>query len=164
MSVRVLLFRPFLSRFFAHPRSLALAACLATTAVGLAADGAWLTKVPAADRARANPYARQPEAAAAGANLYRSNCARCHGDNAEGHGSRPPLRSPRIAGATDGQLAWLLKNGNAYHGMPGWGALPEQQRWQLVAFVRSLNSPAPVPFAIPAPPPSISPVNGGLQQ
>jgi hypothetical protein len=59
------------------------------------------------------------------------------------------LKSDRIAKASDGDLAWLLKNGNPYRGMPGWGALPEQERWQLVAFVRSLNA-APASTATPS--------------
>ena len=108
-----------------------------------AANGAWLKKVPAADHARVNPLAGNAEAVTSGANLFANNCAKCHGTNAVGKGSRPSLKSDRIAGTTDGDLAWLLKNGNPYKGMPGWGALPEQERWQLVAYVRSLNAAAP---------------------
>jgi mono/diheme cytochrome c family protein len=105
-----------------------------------AADGSWLKKVPAADHARVNPVAGDAATIAAGANLFANNCAKCHGAAGAGKGSRPPLKSARIAGATDGDLAWMLKNGNPFKGMPGWGALPEQERWQLVAYVRSLNA------------------------
>jgi len=108
-----------------------------------AANGSWLKHVPPADRARTNPYASDASAAAAGRNLFLNNCARCHGQNAEGKGSRPSLKSPRIAAATDGELAWLLKNGEEFKGMPGWGALPEPERWQLIAYLRSLNTPTP---------------------
>lgn len=104
------------------------------------ADGSWLNKVPQVDRARVNPYAAQPEAIAAGHNLFLNNCAKCHGDNAAGKGSRPALRSERIRNATDGDIAWLLKNGNAFKGMPRWSGLPEQERWQIVAYIRSLNN------------------------
>lgn len=106
-----------------------------------AADGSWLKKVPQADRERVNPYAGQAEAVSAGANLFRNNCAKCHGPNAEGKGSRPSLRSERLAAATDGDIAWIVKNGQSFKGMPGWGGLPEQMRWQLVAYLRSLNPP-----------------------
>jgi mono/diheme cytochrome c family protein len=110
-----------------------------------AANGAWLKKVPQADRARVNPYAGNPDALAAGKNLFLENCAKCHGENAEGKGSRPSLKSDRIKNATDGDLAWLLKNGNPYKGMPIWAGLPEQERWQIIAYLRSLNtSPAEV--------------------
>jgi mono/diheme cytochrome c family protein len=112
-------------------------ACLA------AANGSWLKNVPQADRVRTNPYANNPDAVAAGRNLFANNCAKCHGKNAEGKSSRPSLKSARIQAATDGELAWLIKNGEAYKGMPGWGALPEPQRWQIVAYLRSLNTTGP---------------------
>ncbi len=115
-------------------------ALLATSMMCLAkATGSWLKKVPNADRARRNPYAGSPEAVAAGANLFRDNCAQCHGGNAEGKGSRPSLRSERVQNATDGEIAWLLKNGNAFKGMPNWSGLPQQERWQIIAYLRSLN-------------------------
>jgi mono/diheme cytochrome c family protein len=115
-------------------------AIVAVSAVSFAkANGKWLEKVPSADKTRVNPYAEQPDAVAAGRNLYVANCAHCHGQNAEGKGSRPALKSERIRTATDGDLAWLLKNGEVYKGMPRWSTLPEQQRWQIVAFIRSLN-------------------------
>jgi mono/diheme cytochrome c family protein len=114
--------------------SMASMACFAK------ANGSWLKKVPTADRVRVNPYAGQPDAIAGGGHLYQNNCAHCHGENAEGRGSRPSLRSERIMDASDGDLAWLLKNGEAFKGMPVWGALPEQERWQIVAYIRSLNA------------------------
>jgi mono/diheme cytochrome c family protein len=104
------------------------------------ADGSWLKKVPENDRARVNPYANDPTAVAAGANLFRNNCAKCHGQEGVGKGSRPALKSDRIEHATDGEIAWILKNGEPYKGMPIWGSISDQQRWQLVAYVRSLNT------------------------
>lgn len=104
------------------------------------ADGSWLKKVPEADRSRTNPYAGDPSAVAAGKNLFEANCAHCHGKNAEGKGSRPNLHSDRLRNASDGEISWLLKNGSVFKGMPGWGGLPEQERWQLVAFIRSMNT------------------------
>ena len=107
-----------------------------------AADGSWLKKVPQADKERVNPYAGQADAVAAGENLFRNNCAKCHGANAQGKGSRPSLISERLAGATDGEIAWIIKNGQSFKGMPSWGGLPEQMRWQIVTYIRSLNPPA----------------------
>lgn len=127
--------------------SLASGAFLLASAVLLlgAADGGWLRRVPAADRARSNPLAGQAQTAAAGARLYASACSRCHGAQAEGRGDRPPLVSRRVAAASDGELAWLLKNGDPWHGMPNWSALPENERWQLVAYLRQINqTPNPV--------------------
>lgn len=103
------------------------------------ADGSWLKKVPQADRERVNPYTGKAAAEQAGENLFLNNCAHCHGEHAAGKGSRPSLRSERIRSATDGEIAWLLKNGNMFKGMPSWGGLPEAERWQIVAYIRSLN-------------------------
>ena len=114
-------------------RSLILAVWLATSVLCFAkADESWLKKVPQTDRERVNPYAGNQEAATAGKNLFHNNCAKCHGDNAEGKGSHPSLKSERVMNATDGELAWILKNGVVFKGMPRWGGLPEQERWQIV--------------------------------
>jgi mono/diheme cytochrome c family protein len=109
-----------------------------------AANGAWLKKVPASSRAMVNPVAAQPDAIAAGQNLYQNNCAQCHGADGNGRGRRPPVHSARIAGTTDGDLFWLLKNGQPFRGMPSWARLPEGQRWQIVAYLRSIQ-PSPSP-------------------
>jgi len=101
-------------------------------------DGKWLHRVPDEDRARANPFATQPQATAAGKVLFSENCAKCHGADANGLHNRPSLRSERIRHASDGELAWMLKNGNPYKGMPPWSSLPEQQRWQIIAYLRTL--------------------------
>lgn len=106
-----------------------------------AANSGWLKKVSEADRERVNPYAGNAEAIAAGQNLYRENCAKCHGEHAEGHSRRPALKSGRLSSVTDGDIAWMLKNGQMFKGMPSWGGLPEQERWQIVAYLRSLNPP-----------------------
>jgi mono/diheme cytochrome c family protein len=108
-----------------------------------AANGAWLKKVPASDHAMVNPVATHPDAVAAGSNLYKNNCAQCHGADGNGRGSRPAVRSARIAGTTDGDLYWMLKNGQPFRGMPSWAKLPEGQRWQIVAYLRSIQSPPP---------------------
>ncbi len=112
---------------------------------GSKSDGSWLKKVGESDRQRTNPFAGNAEAVAAGRNLFLNNCAKCHGQNATGKGSRPSLRSERLQHATDGEIAWILRNGNPYKGMPSWGGLPEQERWQIVAYLRSLNATSAEP-------------------
>ena len=106
---------------------------------GAAGDGVWLSRVPNAQRGRANPLADDPRAAAAGQKLFGDNCAKCHGKNAEGKGRKPALRSERVREASPGELEWLLTNGSLRNGMPSWSRLPEQQRWQLIAFLKSLR-------------------------
>jgi mono/diheme cytochrome c family protein len=132
-------------------RSTVLAMLAASAALLLAADKSWLQKVPSADRARVNPYAGGSEAVSAGRNLFVENCAHCHGENAEGLYGRPSLRSERVARATDGELAWLLRNGSLRKGMPSWITLPEPERWQIIAYLRGLSPDASA--AAPAPHP-----------
>jgi mono/diheme cytochrome c family protein len=103
-----------------------------------AADGSWLKRVPQQDHIRPNPYADNKDAVAAGGILFERNCAPCHGKTADGIGSRPSLRSTRVQTATDGELHWLLTNGDLRHGMPSWSRLPDAQRWQIVRYLRSL--------------------------
>ena len=118
----------------------ALAAALIFAAVAYAsADGSWLKRVPDRDRARTNPFAGQKDAIAAGARVFEDHCAKCHGADAEGRGKKPSLRSSRVQSATDGEIFWLLRNGNLGKGMPTWSKLPEDTRWQVIAYVKSLG-------------------------
>jgi mono/diheme cytochrome c family protein len=129
------------SAFARRGAGLALA-FVALAAFAFAADGAWLNRVPAAARARQNPMDQRPDSVEAGRRLYSDHCASCHGSEAQGNGRRPALVSPRIHEATDGELAWLLENGNLRKGMPSWSKLPDERRWQIIAYLRSLNSGA----------------------
>jgi mono/diheme cytochrome c family protein len=108
----------------------------------MAAAGAdWMTQVPARDRLKTNPYRDQAQAVQAGRLLFEEHCAECHGDNAQGKKKRPSLRTTRIqSDATEGDLHWLLVNGNIRHGMPSWSKLPDPQLWQLVTYLRSLRT------------------------
>jgi mono/diheme cytochrome c family protein len=105
-----------------------------------AADGTWLKKVPADYHSKVNPLAGQPAAIAGGAVLFADRCARCHGEDATGRGKHPSLRSERVQlQATEGDIFWLLKNGNLRRGMPTWSAMPEPSRWQIIAYLKSLG-------------------------
>lgn len=86
-----------------------------------------------------NPYHGQEQAVLSGRKLFHQYCAQCHGDNAEGLGKAPPLRSPSVQQAPEGVLYWFLKNGKLRAGMPSWSGLPPQQRWQIVSFLKSLR-------------------------
>lgn len=112
-----------------------LAAVLAFASAG---DGAWLSAVPAKEHNRANPYTGNGEAALAGAKLFENHCAACHGADAQGKGRKPGLHSGRIRNAAAGDLQWLLTNGSLKNGMPSWARLPQQQRWQIVTYLKTL--------------------------
>ncbi|MGZ4787282.1 MAG: c-type cytochrome [Terriglobales bacterium] len=113
---------------------------LALAAWAGSGDGQWLARVPAKDAARTNPLAHDSQAKAAGALLFEQHCASCHGEDAHGKENKPNLHSEHVAAATPGQLFWLLTNGSLKNGMPSWSRLPEQQRWAVVAYLKSLDS------------------------
>ncbi len=89
---------------------------------------------------KVNPMAGDSRAQRAGAKLYERECAECHGAGAQGIGKAPSLRQPHIAKAAPGALNWVIVNGAVFHGMPSFAHLPEPQRWQIVTFLRSLNT------------------------
>lgn len=98
-----------------------------------------IAQAPAKTRTWKNPYDSQPGAIDAGAKLYRQHCAECHGDDARGIGHAADLHSTGVQNATPGELAWFLRNGNLASGMPSWSGLPEQRRWQIVSYLKTLN-------------------------
>ena len=99
-----------------------------------------LTKAPRKAVARRNPLVGDPDAVAAGANLFDQHCAECHGELAEGGRKGPSLRAGPVQQATPGTLFWILTNGVVRRGMPVWSKLPEPQRWQLVSYLKSLSA------------------------
>jgi mono/diheme cytochrome c family protein len=121
--------------------ALALLLLLVPLAVGFgAADGSWLKNVPAHDHERTSPYHDQADAIAAGRRIFLDRCSHCHGESAEGTKKRPPLKSERVQlQASEGDLHWLLVNGNMRKGMPSWARLPDQQLWQVIAYLKSLQ-------------------------
>ena len=120
-----------------------LAAVALTLSAFAVANGAWLARVPAKDHERQNPYHGQQDAVAAGQLIFLDHCAQCHGKDAMGTKKRPPLRSDRVQQqATEGDIHWLLVNGNMKKGMPSWAKLPDQQLWQVITYVKSLGTPA----------------------
>lgn len=112
---------------------------LAVLAFGVA-DGSWMRHVPAKDHDRKNPYEGQADAVAAGRLVYEDHCSKCHGENAQGTKKRPSLRSARVQQeATEGDLHWLLVNGNMGRGMPSWSKLGDPQIWQTIRYLKSLG-------------------------
>lgn len=108
-------------------------------AVAVAASSQW-DRVPVKDHARTNPLAGNAEATTSGALVYREHCQQCHQVNAEGDGRKhPSLHSSQVRAATDGDLEWFLRQGDLRHGMPSWSSLPQAQRWQVIAYLRSIQ-------------------------
>lgn len=119
------------------PATLFLAACAALAA---GAAHAHFDRVPARDHERVNPLAANAQAIAAGHGLYMDHCAQCHKADARGDGrKKPSLRSETVRGASDGDLEWFLRQGDLRHGMPSWSSLPQEQRWEVIAYLRTLR-------------------------
>jgi glucose/arabinose dehydrogenase len=127
-----------------------------------AADASNFHDAPTAASSVANPYAGQASAAKAGAALYAKNCASCHGLAGQGTGNIPSLTHGATQQATDGALFWFITKGSANNGMPSWAALPAQQRWQIVSYLKTLPTAKPeqtaqnasIPSTITTPPPT----------
>jgi len=124
-----------------------LAVSLATGALAilwflpaLRAQNASFHNAPASAKELKNPYQGQqlPRAKA----LFHLRCARCHGENGEGSGNIPALANGHAQSATDGEIFWYVTKGDVNNGMPAWGNLPKQQRWQIVTYVKTTLSGA----------------------
>src|ERR1700752_3497499 len=58
-----------------------------------------LAKVPDKARARRNPLEHDPDAVAAGQNLFEQHCSECHGSAGYGTRKAPSLRAPEVLNA-----------------------------------------------------------------
>ncbi|HXZ33006.1 MAG TPA: PQQ-dependent sugar dehydrogenase [Terriglobales bacterium] len=75
----------------------------------------------------------------AGKQLYAARCSRCHGRNAEGSGNVPALVDGVLESVSEGEVFWFITNGDNKNGMPSFASVPNQQRWQLVTYVKALG-------------------------
>lgn len=95
-------------------------------------------RIPSAAHVMENPFANRSEAVLAGKKLFKRHCAECHGADASGSERGPNLRVAELRDATHGDFFWMIRNGNLKKGMPSWSRLPDQQIWQLVAYLKTL--------------------------
>lgn len=107
-------------------------------------SGEWVAP-KSADQLK-NPYKGNAEATAEGKKLYMKFCKICHGDKGRGDGiaginlkPRPrDFTSEELREQTDGAIFWKINTGRppmaAYEKI-----LKEEQRWQLVNYIRELG-------------------------
>lgn len=97
---------------------------------------------PAKAALRKNPLASTAALATGGKKIFLRDCAECHQSDGSGLVEKhsADLRSPVVQSLSDGALFWKISNGNSRRGMPSFSRLPENQRWQLVLFLRTLRS------------------------
>ena len=144
-----------------HGLTLAIVVLLA---VELPAVDTNFHNAPDSAKALKDPVEGQPQAMEAGRRLYARNCLSCHGKNGQGSGNVPSLADAKLDFVPAGEVFWFITKGSKKNGMPSWAFLPEQQRWQIVTFVRSpelrkaaMNRHPPAPgvtaSSLKAPPP-----------
>src|SRR5947209_2029942 len=88
-----------------------------------------------------NPAMMNPASIAAGAQLYITSCAGCHGP--DGIGGRGPnlVRQLQSHQLKDDELFVTIRNGVAGTDMPPT-RLSDDDTWKLIAYLRALTGPA----------------------
>jgi mono/diheme cytochrome c family protein len=107
------------------------------------AQGAW--EAPAAEKGKKNPLPANAATVAQGKKVADVNCVSCHGAKGKGDGAAAAALNPKPADWTskkvqaesDGEIFWKLSTGRG--AMPSWKFLPENDRWALVGYIRSLG-------------------------
>ena len=102
---------------------------------------------PAQARQMPNPIPATPQTIAAGMSTYLDRCQNCHGEYGNGKGSRADKLSVQpsdftdahaMSTQTDGELFWKISEG--HRPMPSFKKkLSEEQRWQLVDYIRTFS-------------------------
>lgn len=101
--------------------------------------------VPAEYAGKKNPYGA--EASADGAQIFQTNCQMCHGPQGHGDGPAGQALDPKPKNLAvlqksvgDDYLFWRISEGKPGTSMVAWkGILTEDQIWQVVSFVRTLQ-------------------------
>lgn len=103
----------------------------------------------------ANPIAADERSLRTGGQQYQINCAVCHGNLGAGDGPVTRFGLPVLAiGAgskaatqfSDGYVFGIIRNGRGL--MPAYNRIEEQERWDLVNYLRALQSGAAQPAAV----------------
>jgi len=95
-----------------------------------------------------NPVAADTRSLQNGHRYYQINCAVCHGDAGVGDGPASRYGMPGInivsditRARTDGYIWGMIRNGRGL--MPNYNRIAELDRWDVVNYVRALQSGAP---------------------
>ena len=112
-------------------------------ASGLLAFGSVVQAQPAASDLGSNPFANDPAAPAAGRALFDGACSACHGTGAGGSERGPSLASGTFQhGNADTDLFQVIRSGAPGTAMPAFTAMPTDNVWKLVTYIKSLSGQA----------------------
>lgn len=112
--------------------------------LGEDAPAPWVADPSAKDLV--NPIESSKKSISKGGKIFKLRCVVCHGPKGEGNGPgskalRPKpanLGSERVQAQADGEIFWKISEGRAP--MITWKLIiPEEDRWHLVNFVRTLK-------------------------
>lgn len=107
----------------------------------LSGQQAWV--VDDDSKAKLSPFKFDSTSILNGKKLFEDNCKSCHGDPGKGNNQpmEPPAHDPAseiYQNNTDGELFFKITNGRET--MPEFkNTLEANQRWELIAFIRSFN-------------------------
>jgi mono/diheme cytochrome c family protein len=107
-------------------------------------------QAPIAFQGLTNPLDPTKKNLRAGETLFKIDaqptaCKVCHGFGGDGLGIIFERLQPKprnftcyytMEGVSDGQIFWIIKNGSPGTPMPSFGALSDEQVWQLVLYIR----------------------------
>ncbi len=103
--------------------------------------------IPEQAKAQVNPFAGNAESIEFGKTMFEAQCAMCHGKAGDGSGDlaaalkltmprfNDPQGKPR---RTDGEYFWIVSEGCGTHMRGEKARMPEETRWHLVSYVRTL--------------------------
>ena len=121
---------------------MALASGRGPADVAAQTTGPWVA--PASEKAKKNPLPADKKAIEQGEKVAKVNCVSCHGPLGKGNGPAAVALNPKPADWTskrvqdepDGEIFWKVTTGRG--AMPSWRHLPENDRWAVVRFIRTL--------------------------
>jgi mono/diheme cytochrome c family protein len=119
---------------------IAIAAVMGVAGVLIAAEE-W--KAPARAAAKKNPVAADAISVGRGKAVYTAECASCHGNSGRGDGpaakdlEKSAKDMTKLGGQSDGALFWKITEGKKP--MASYAKLSEQQRWDVVNYMRTLK-------------------------
>ena len=107
--------------------------------------------VPEEAKKKTNPLAASPAVLQAAKAVYDEKCAQCHGDAGKGDGHESMMYDVKPADFTDAHMMGEMSDGEIFYKMSeGRRPMPafkkqltEEQRWQLVHYVRTFAAKHP---------------------
>jgi mono/diheme cytochrome c family protein len=100
---------------------------------------------PESEKAKKNPTPNDKKTVDQGEKVAKINCVSCHGAKGKGDGAAAVALNPkpadwtskRVQDMSDGEIFWKMTTGRG--AMPAWRHLPENDRWAIVRYIRTLG-------------------------